>query len=97
MWLASLWDAENPNFFHAIFVQNPLDLACVCEYLFSVHKSDYLGLVKCFFGRQQRLTKETERLVKEVKKELDELGMQVRRNRNVKLLRSYQELLRVLE
>jgi hypothetical protein len=43
------------------------------------------------------LTKETERLVKEVKKELDELGMQVRRNRNVKLLRSYQELLRVLE
>ena len=43
------------------------------------------------------MTRETERLVKGVKKELDELGMQVRRNRNVKLLRSYQELLRVLE
>jgi hypothetical protein len=80
-----------------MFVQNSLDLVCACEYLFSVHKSDYLELVKCFLGRQQRLTKETERLVKGVRKELDELGMQVRRNRNVKLLRSYQELLRVLE
>jgi hypothetical protein len=80
-----------------MFAQKFIRLVCVCQYLFSVHKSDYLWTNQVFFGRQQGLAKETERLVKEVKKELDELGVQVRRNRNVKLMRSYRELLRILE
>ena len=43
------------------------------------------------------MSKETERLVKEVKKELHELGIQAKQNGNPKLLKSYRELLIALE
>jgi hypothetical protein len=43
------------------------------------------------------LDKEAERLVKEVKKDLYALGIQVRQNRNPKLSKSYRELCVALE
>ena len=43
------------------------------------------------------MNKETEQLVKEVKKELHKLGIQVKQNGNPKLLKSYRELVISLE
>ncbi len=54
------------------------------------------GLVM-HFPEVPKLNKETERLVKEVKKELRELGIQVKRNGNPKLSKSYRELCTALE